>query len=159
MSKYVINRREEIERCINGQYFTASCYDDNVDTGTPYYVAIKTGAKTVYISNSLSCFGQTKIEFYEGATTSAGSSKTVFNRNRNSAVASLTTYTEGVTVSAEGTLIAELLVPGASGNQKTGSGAKENVIWILKPNTEYLIKLIAKSNNTVINLTTEFEEV
>lgn len=49
--KRTINRREEIQTCLDGKAFTVSIYNDNVDSS--YTIAIKTGSKQVRVINSL----------------------------------------------------------------------------------------------------------
>lgn len=89
--------------------------------------------------------GPFDIDFYEDTTVSAnGTLITNYNNKRSSSNTSnlLTYYTP--TITADGTLLEPVLVPGTKQTGSFGSEASEE--WNLKDNTNYMIRI---TNNTV----------
>lgn len=93
------------------------------------------------------------IEIYEGTTVSAdGSAVSTFNRNRNSTRTPTCTAFTGPTITGDGTLIHDRYVPSAGGSGVNtvgiiGDGAGEE--WLLKPSTNYLIRLTNNSGGAI----------
>ena len=130
--------------------------------GATRVVTIKPAAGT-YLhyrpTNLVTSADKVTIEFYEGATVTAatGTAVTPSNHNRNSALTSGVTLLDAPTVTADGTKIAQVYIPGATGTGGTRTGASAGVSnseWVLKPNTVYMIKVTngsSGSNDIQIN--------
>lgn len=89
--------------------------------------------------------GPNDVDFYEGATFSApGTPIDPFNNNRNSInEAGMIVYNEP-TITADGTLLEPILIPGTKQSGSFGSEASNE--WILKQDETYMIRI---TNNTV----------
>ena len=93
------------------------------------------------------------IEFYEGATLTAatGTAVTPSNHNRNSTLTSKVTLLDAPTVTANGTKFAQVYIPGATGTGGTRTGQSAGTSgseWVLKPNTQYMIKVTNGSSGS-----------
>lgn len=84
--------------------------------------------------------GDAEFYIYEGATTTGGTLFTPVNRNRNYTTASNVAMAMNPTVNTTGTLIDARFLPGGVG-KKSGGGASESLEYVLKPLTNYLIRL------------------
>lgn len=113
------------------------------------FVTIKTPIG-VYLhykpTNLVTSADKITIEFFEGATVTAatGTSTSPSNHNRNSSNASGVTLLDAPTVTANGTKFAQVYIPGATGIGGTRTGASAGTSgseWVLKPNTQYAIKV------------------
>ena len=117
--------------------------------GATRVVTIKPAAGT-YLhyrpTNLVTSADKVTIEFYEGATVTAatGTAVTPSNHNRNSTLASKVTLLDAPTVTANGTKFTQVYIPGATGvgGSRTGASAGvSNSEWVLKPDTQYAIKV------------------
>ena len=87
--------------------------------------------------------GDAELWLYENATYSGGAGITMFNRNRVS-IETLTcaSVVSNPTITVAGTIIAHSIIPGGSkGNFSLGGSMSEENGWVLKPATQYIIKL------------------
>lgn len=92
--------------------------------------------------------GPMDIYLFESPTTSAdGTGMTEINYNRNSANAPTMTVFADPTVSADGTELEYLLVTGTK--HDTGLSEGEQIEFVLKPSTNYLVKVTNNSGSTV----------
>jgi len=97
--------------------------------------------------------GDVDVVLYEGTTVSAdGTSISVENTNRNSTNTNAITFFHTPTVTAAGTVIHELWVPPSStgtGQSHAGANAEQGEEWILKTETDYLIRTTNNSGSTI----------
>lgn len=102
------------------------------------------------------------VAFYEGSTISAGTTMTARNHNRNSVVTATSILKDTPTVTGVGTQIAQAFLGGGIGVGQTRSGGERGEVneWVLKPNTQYLIRFSnASSVANIINVNlTWYEE-
>jgi hypothetical protein len=147
-----IRVNNELQTAVHdGDLFSFS-NNGTITAGSSIILLGKVGAKQVHFDGFVIDISQGAflIEFFESPTvTSNGTAQTVSNRNR----ASLTTPTmalySGTTVSADGTLIAndKLLSIGNGNNVISGSAGIDDS-WVLKINTDYIIKLTNQAAST-----------
>ena len=88
--------------------------------------------------------GSVRIDLYEGATYSGGSSITIYNRNRNSSTTPEATAYTGVT-STDGTLIDSFF---AGASIRTAGDGRAGSEWILKNNETYRIDVVGLAAGT-----------
>lgn len=94
----------------------------------------------------------TTIEFFESTTRSGGTGMTIGNRNRNIADHHTTTVTHTPGAGADGTLLYSEKFGLAAGNQVRQVGeSREEVEWVLKRNTKYLLKITSGTDGNVIS--------
>jgi hypothetical protein len=94
------------------------------------------------------------LNFYEGTTaTDDGTVVPNFNRNRNSSRAAGMVITHTPTLTLDGTLLHTRLVPDVGGPGGNVGGAVSPDLgeeWILKPETNYLIRLTNNSGADIV---------
>jgi hypothetical protein len=132
------------------------CFSDSASVlnGASRDYRLTVGAGGSHFSAQISASGSIQIYLYEAPTISVGTLVDSFNMKRSDTthVSSLT-IRHTPTVGATGTvdLINGFLIPGGSSNQtRVGGGARPAVEWILKPNTEYLLRATNVSGATAI---------
>ena len=83
------------------------------------------------------------IAFYEGVIMTVGTGMTAYNHNRNSVIVPTAIVKHTPTVTNTGTLIAQGYIGGGTGVGGSRSGGERGDIneWVLKPNTQYLLRL------------------
>ena len=86
------------------------------------------------------CGGDSTLFVYESATASGGTGFTPIQRNRTSTTASNVAMTINPTVTNTGTEIYEEFLPGGT-KKKAGGGSGESLEFVIKPLTNYLIRL------------------
>lgn len=123
-----------------------------ITAGSSIILLGRTGAKQVHFDgfNMDISQGAFLVEMFESPTvTTTGSVQTVVNRNRASSTASTMLLYAGTTVSANGTMIADdqLLQIGTGNNVLSGTATIDDG-WILKVNTDYIIKLTNQASST-----------
>lgn len=131
-------------------YTTHLSLGDN-DTKNYVFVTPATGTRYPHLTYSISSAVETDVDIYEGPTLVQGSTLTVFNRDRNSAIANTTLLKNVTSVSGVGTQIENTKI-GASlgkGNNDVENSSNVNEI-ILKGNTHYLFRIVSYSNNNVV---------
>lgn len=111
---------------------------------------IQTKAKTAHIVIRLSFGGDCEIEIYEDTvfTGGTGTAMTVFNKNTNKATPSgYSTVRRDVTVTNVGTLKYNFFFPGGTGGNAQGISESTRDEWLLKPNTNFLIRGTNRAGN------------
>lgn len=83
--------------------------------------------------------GSAELALFEGPTYSGGATVTSYNRNRNGATAPRTTIKSGVSVTTTGTRMPNTAFL-ASGSKFAGAENRTTDEWILKSNTDYLVR-------------------
>ena len=123
-----------------------------LSNGQTFYHLIVTPNTTtrIHLKYSIDATGPLTVELYEAPTTSAnGTAADSYNRDRNSATATVLLVYHGPTVSADGTLL-EAHSIGASGGAKSGSTDSSDE-FILKQNTKYVIKYVSKASQNDVS--------
>ncbi len=132
-----------------GETYKAIDSQPSLGTATVKYAfAVPTFVNTIHAPHLLTEVdtydGSARIDIYEGATFTGGTSTTKNNRNRNiSSVSSASTVT-GVT-STNGTLIDSFYVGG--GNKLAGVN-RQSSEWVTKSNTTYRIDVVGLAAGT-----------
>lgn len=94
--------------------------------------------------------GTLKIELFESPTVSAnGTPYSPKNRNRISTrISSMAVFT-APTITSDGTKLMERIIPQVGGGAHE-SGGDSGVVgeWVLKPNTDYIIKITNEATST-----------
>lgn len=98
--------------------------------------------------------GSASFDLYEAATYTGGTTKTSYNRNRNSATNPTTVIKTGVT-STNGTLIDSFF---AAGGVRTGGNGRAQAEWLLKNNTTYRVDVIGLTAGTQAIVSFEWYE-
>ena len=112
-----------------------------VEDAASVYLHIKVGAKSAHGVGSMSSDGKSQVFLYESPTTTDdGTGLSEFCMNRETVVAPTVTLFRDPTVSADGTEL-ECGVTGQAGKFTAGGGTISGAYWLLKPNTNYLIKV------------------
>jgi hypothetical protein len=113
-------------------------------------------AKWFHTLFSASGIGKYYFRIYESATVNvAGSAKTAYNRNRNSANTSGGTFRQDDTFTDNGTLIFETYV---SSGQRDGGPSSIRSEWMLKQNTTYQFKLESDEAANIVSYDLEWYE-
>ena len=84
--------------------------------------------------------GDAELYVYEGATTTGGTLFTPVNRNRNYTTSSNVAMAINPTVTGTGTLIDAQFLAGGIG-KKAGGGGEQSLEYVLKPLTNYLVRM------------------
>lgn len=92
--------------------------------------------------------GDTDLAFFEDTTISDdGSSENVINMNRDSAKLSNTFVFQAPTVTGVGTELFNVSFPGGEKKDSTSGSGGTQLGWILKPSSNYLIRITNQSGN------------
>jgi hypothetical protein len=123
-----------------------------IAAGASLILLVRIGYKQVHFDGFSMDISQSPflIEMFEAPTvTTTGTLQTVSNRNRASANTPTMSLYTGAAVFANGTLIADdlLLIAGQGSNVLSGSSSIDNG-WVLKANTDYIIKLTNQAGIT-----------
>lgn len=136
-----------------GEYFFTE-YSASVNNAASLQIRILTGANGLHFESDIGVSGQSQLYFYEAPTISDGTVLTVYNRKRTD-----TTHTTPFqawhtpTVGGVGTtpLIPGRLIPGGTNpGTRIGGTSGQRKEWILKPNTEYLVRITNTSGSAII---------
>jgi len=138
------------ERGHEGVSFVFSKRSEGVAADGSIDTFVKVGDKETHGVVAISCGGDFYVDIYEAPTTSAdGVASSLKNMNRNSTLTTGVTVFTGPTVSAVGTIIKELYVPGGSGGNSSGAigagPARPGTELVLKKNTNYLVRVTNKA--------------
>ena len=103
--------------------------------------------------------GPIGFDFFEGTTTSAqGTAFGIVNKNRNSSNVAATVVTLAPTITDDGTQLKTSQIPSASVAELFSQSKGGE--WVLKPSTQYLVRITNSSGGTAsINITINFYEV
>ena len=157
---YLVAIEVEHHKVHEGDFYTASDYDNNVLVAAPKYWLIRTPANLrfhtkINIESDTGCL----LEFFENPTINVnGVVLTAFNNDRNSAKTSIVQFYGDPTVGADGTRIQVARV-GAGREKKLGGVARLAAEWILKENEEYLVKVTVDANGANVTMNAEGYEI
>lgn len=106
-------------------------------------ILITTGSNRITLTLASTFGAQSELRFYEDTVaTDDGTLVLSANRNRQN---STNNFTSSIyyapTVSDTGTLLTEDFFPAGIKNKEIGSSSEQTSIWILKPNTKYLVRV------------------
>lgn len=142
-----------------GQLFE-SFVKTTILAGGTYIVAIKTplDKELHYRPSGISpSADKVTVELLEGGTYTGGTDIPVINHKRSGGLSATQAVKGGVTVSAAGTLITQVFLPGSTGvGQSITGGAFSGATneWILEKDTVYLYRIAngsAESNTVQVN--------
>lgn len=127
--------------------------------GASINVAIAANAGyTPHLTIGAFCGGDSTLYVYESAAASGGTAFTPVQRNRTVTTASNVAMTINPTVSATGTELYKEFLPGGA-KKKAGGGGGESLEFVIKPLTNYLIRLTNISGSAqVAEITLEWYE-
>lgn len=130
-----------------GKAFHSEIQTPSIAAGSSYYIRFKTPAN-VFVHKRPAAFSSSenimKYDFFEESTVTAnGSSLIPNNRNRLSANDSSVIIGLGASVSSDGLLLESFTVGSGGGTQNRSGGSISGDAdeWVLKQNTEYVIKI------------------
>lgn len=131
--------------------------DGNMD------ILLQTGARYAHLVFDIRAGGPAEVLFYEDTEVSdAGTAMTEHNMKRYSETAATVTATYTPTVTGAGTLLHDSLLPGGTGagKSRTGGTVRDNTEWILKLNSNYLIRGTNRAGNAqpMSNIAQWYEE-
>lgn len=100
---------------------------------------------------SVSVGGAVDVFLYEDVVvTDSGTAVTSYNMNRTSTKESDLVVTHTPTVSSTGTTLVSKFIPGGSSQQtRIGGDTRTATEWLLKPNTNYMIRINNVSGTTI----------
>jgi hypothetical protein len=152
ISNAIITINLEHSKIHQGEGWEVSIETGNIASAASYYVLFKTseGYRPHLRSYEVTATDSPiTIRLFEGATVSAdGSEVTARNRNRNESDVNGISVFSQPTVTNEGTRLETDFIP-TSGNKAGGNVGSFYEEFVLKPSTNYLIKITNGSNNTV----------
>ena len=134
-----------------GNGFSRSDLHEGLAAAGVHYHMIKTGANDIHIEQLVveTSGAPVRLEYYEDSVVSAdGTPEPVGNNNRTSDKVSTTSFYHQPTITDVGNSIGATLIPSVT-NQGGGVGILLGGEWILKPNTNYLIKLTNNDNAAI----------
>lgn len=126
-----------------GQYYTANKLFKTVANGSFSDIHLVTGA-TKYPNMVLTVQAEAKsyVSIYRGTTyTGIGTTLTIANNNGNSTNTTESAAYYTPTVNALGTLMYEDFVAAGSGSRRVGADLSSRSEWILRPSTDYLVRV------------------
>ena len=144
----------------DGNHFTVQDIQSVGAASTFYYqITAPNTTKRIHFEFFIQSSGNgLTINIFEAPTTSAGTSLTAYNRNRNSATSATATVVHTPTVTSTGTTtIHQDYIP--AGVNRSGETRSENE-FVLKQNTKYLIRYVtdAGAGATVVTHLEWYEE-
>jgi len=138
-----------------GNYYSATVIDTDVDTAAPKYVRITAPntAARIHFTGMVYATAAGLVEFYENPTlNAAGTAVTIFNNDRNSIKTATATVFYDTTTQApnnDGTRIDAGRVGGAARpNFRIGGETARRNEWILKQAEDYILKFTPDADNT-----------
>jgi hypothetical protein len=119
-----------------GHLFPTVGIDEDAD------VFLKVGSNRVTVTLSTAVGAESEFRIYEGTTTTDdGTSVLTANRNRTSSLTFTSSVFHSPTVDTLGTQLTEDYFPAGVKNKEVGSSSEQTSSWILKPNTNYLLRV------------------
>jgi len=106
---------------------------------------IEIGTRHTHIVGIAACGGEAELLFYEGTEFTPGVMLAVFNRNRASDKTTDVRVWHTPAVTDVGTLLEQQFMPGGTGPRAIGGQGSQERGWALRPNENYLFRLINRS--------------
>lgn len=121
-------------------------------SGATFDIAIATGSKPMtYMPSTVTTTADSvTIGLYEGSVASGGTTLASYNHNRISSVTSETTLKTAPTVTSLGSLFSQSYIGGSTGvgQTKVGGSSSGSYKYVLKPNTQYILRFTNGSSAT-----------
>jgi len=143
------------------KHFTCTDIDLDVDASAPKEWLIKTPSNPirVHFVSSIITSVAAQVYFYEGVTVSStGTELPIWNNDRSSGVSSNVKWYKDPTVTDYGTQLDVQWIPGEKVG-KIGAVSRPQTEWILKPDEQYLIRVIPEFDNAKVSVVIEFYEL
>lgn len=126
----------------SGRQFIASHHESSVAAAGVVELVLQTGANEVTMGLIGSVSGQADFQLFEDTTFSdAGSTVTPVCRDRANPLTSTVTVTHTPTLTADGTQLVEVILPGGTRVQAVGSLTFGPQSWILAPSKVYMLRI------------------
>ena len=132
-----------------GQAFATHHNSSNLADGSNINVQFETGAVAPHLIMHISGKFDHDFDVLESPSTSAGTAHVAYNKNRTSATTSTITVKTDVTISADGTNIAQNVV---GEGQRMGGATDFEQEWILKASTTYVFRLTSRANSNRVHI-------
>lgn len=149
-----------------GKHYTVAVVDTDVDIIGPKYVRITAPdtAARIHFMGVVSADGAALVEFYEDPTIlAAGTALAEQNNERNFPNAATATTFEDATTQApnnDGTLLFAGRIGGTGVAQTRFAGSlADREEWVLKQNTDYLVKVTVDADDTEVVIVLTWYEV
>ncbi len=158
---YLVAIEIEHHRVHEGNFYTVTDYDADVDNASPKYwhIIVPNTAVRVHIKIAIAVDAPGLIQVYENPTTTDNGTVIIaYNNDRNSANSATCAHYYDPTVSNDGTLLEAFRI-GAGGKQKIGGDARQFAELILKQNEQYLIKFTPDGDNAEVTFNSQFYEI
>ena len=143
------------------EFYTAPVRFDKIPSGTVSEVLFRTPDSTVsvHFDAAFSSTAAAEVSLREGATvTGSGTVVAAVNHDRSSTNAATAVIRSSPTVLASGTEIAHVQLGGGKAAGVYGSSGGTRYEFILKQNTEYILRALSEGANNDMILTPEFYE-
>lgn len=147
-----------------GNYYTANHFFQAVANNGYADLHMITGStKIIHLVAVIQSEAKSYVNFYRGTTyTNNGTSVTIFNNNENSTNTAQPDVYYTPTVSATGVLLFQDFVVASTGQNPLGGRLSSRNEWILKPDTDYLVRVQNVGGSGVtsdITLSFDFYEI
>jgi|14BtaG_2_1085337.scaffolds.fasta_scaffold41951_2 hypothetical protein len=136
-------------RIHQGQAYSSHLNEANLSNGSVINFLMQTNGTSPHITFDVSGKFDYDFEVLEAPSYTGGSAYPSYNRRRSSTNVATATLLEGVTFTADGTIISSDTV---AGGQKMGGTAEFDNEWILKPSTNYGFRLTSRANSNRVHL-------
>jgi len=139
-----------------GNHFTANHFYSAVANDAYADMHIVTGStKSVHLIIVIQTEAKSYVNFYRGFTYSAiGTAVTIYNNNEISTNTTQSHVYYAPTVTATDVLLFQDFTPASTGPKPIGGNLSSRNEWILKPSTDYLIRVQNKGGSGVTSDTT-----
>lgn len=143
----VIHHEVHIGEMFMGEHSASVLNGANLD------IRLLTGANGCHATFEINVGGQATLYIYEAANISVGTVVNVWNMKRTATGIAPFQMWHTPTVTGTGTVAlvnGRLLAGGTNPTSRVGTGSRQNLEWILKPATEYLIRVTNSSGGAII---------
>lgn len=134
----------------SGRMFLMGYTDTALATPGTIDFLIYTGSSKLYVNLGVAAGGQCTAALYEDTTLTEGEGTqlTPVALNRSNILLPSFNGEANTTISAVGTLLGELVIPGGTRAQAVGT-ATAGADWVLEANTYYLLRVVNASATTI----------
>jgi len=146
------------------QFYTMSDYAVNVQAAAPkeWFVRTPNTVRRFHCKISVEVDGGSLLEFFENPVISGGDEGTLlpfYNNDRNSLATATVSGYKDPTVGNSGVTRLQVSRVAPSVGKKVGGVARIGSEWILKQNTDYLLRVTVDANGTEVTTSWEGYEV
>lgn len=134
------------EKIHKGEVHIFSHIEESVANNSSLDIFLKSGAAYAHSIFNGNATGDSIIEIFEDSVISNdGTVIPIKNKNRNISETNIFTAFEGPTISDDGTSLIPVFLSGGSGGIRVGASSEERDEFVLKLNTNYIIRITNKS--------------